>query len=42
MLDTVKTELKLNNPKLLREQAYINGQWVDAADGSTFDVSNSA
>lgn len=34
--------LKLDNPDLLRTQAYIDGQWVDANDGATFDVDNPA
>jgi len=34
--------LKLNNPDLLRKQSYINGQWVDADSGDTFDVTNPA
>ena len=42
MLDTLKTTLKLKNPSLLREQAYIDGAWVDAADGGTFPVTNPA
>jgi succinate-semialdehyde dehydrogenase/glutarate-semialdehyde dehydrogenase len=42
MLDTVKTQLNLKNPALLREQAYVNGQWVSAADGGTFEVTNPA
>ena len=42
MLDTAKTQLNLKNPALLREQAYINGQWVSAADGGTFPVTNPA
>jgi succinate-semialdehyde dehydrogenase/glutarate-semialdehyde dehydrogenase len=42
MLDTLKTTLKLNNPALLREQAYINGEWVSAADGGMFNVTNPA
>lgn len=42
MLDTAKTELDLKNPALLREQSYINGQWVSAADDSTFAVTNPA
>ena len=28
--------------KFLKEQAYINGRWVSAADGATFDVLNPA
>ena len=42
MLDKIKTQLELNNPDLLREQAYIDGQWVDADDGATFEVTNPA
>jgi len=42
MLDTLKTTLKLKNPALLREQAYIDGTWVSAADGDTFPVTNPA
>ncbi|MCO1333838.1 NAD-dependent succinate-semialdehyde dehydrogenase [Microbulbifer sp. OS29] len=30
--------LKLTNPALLRSQSYINGQWIDADSGATFDV----
>jgi len=42
MLDTLKTKLVLNKPELLREQSYINGEWVSAQDGKTFDVTNPA
>ncbi|KAA9131698.1 NAD-dependent succinate-semialdehyde dehydrogenase [Marinihelvus fidelis] len=34
--------MKLDNPELLRTQAYIDGQWVNADDGATFDVDNPA
>ncbi len=34
--------LKLNNPKLFRQQAYIDGAWSDADDGTTLAVSNPA
>ena len=34
--------LKLKNPGLLREQAYLDGRWVDADDGATLDVTNPA
>ncbi len=34
--------LKLKNPGLLREQAYLDGRWVDADDGGTIDVTNPA
>ncbi len=42
MLDQTRTPLELNNPDLLREQAYIDGRWVDADDGGTFAVTNPA
>jgi succinate-semialdehyde dehydrogenase/glutarate-semialdehyde dehydrogenase len=42
MLDTLKTKLDLKNPALLREQSYINGEWVSAWDGATFPVTNPA
>ena len=42
MLDKLKTQLKLKNPGLLREQSYINGQWLDADDGRSFAVTNPA
>jgi len=32
----------LKDPRLLKTQAYINGQWVDADDGATFSVTNPA
>ena len=34
--------LKLSDPALLRTQAYINGQWVDADSGATLAVTNPA
>ena len=34
--------MKLSDLKLLRSQCYINGQWLDAADGRTTAVSNPA
>ncbi|MEH6575566.1 MAG: NAD-dependent succinate-semialdehyde dehydrogenase [Amphritea sp.] len=33
---------KIDDLTLLVEQAYIDGQWVDAADGSTLEVTNPA
>ncbi|MFC1689088.1 NAD-dependent succinate-semialdehyde dehydrogenase [Pseudomonadota bacterium] len=42
MLDTIKTTLDLNYPALLREQAYVNGEWISASDGRTFNVTNPA
>ncbi|MEM9820898.1 MAG: NAD-dependent succinate-semialdehyde dehydrogenase [Bacteroidota bacterium] len=32
--------MQLNHPGLLRHQAYINGQWVDAQNGQTQEVFN--
>lgn len=34
--------MKLNDTTLLRQQGYIDGQWVDANNGKTFDVLNPA
>ena len=34
--------MKLKDSSLLRSQAYINGAWVDAADGRVFAVNNPA
>ena len=34
--------LQLKDPSLLRQQAYLNGEWCDADDGSTIDVTNPA
>ncbi|KIP88696.1 MULTISPECIES: NADP-dependent succinate-semialdehyde dehydrogenase [Pseudomonas] len=34
--------MKLNDPDLLRHQAYINGQWRDASDGATTEIFNPA
>ena len=42
MLDTIKTRLELKNPALLREQSYINGEWVSAENSATFAVTNPA
>ncbi|OCX64671.1 succinate-semialdehyde dehydrogenase (NADP(+)) [Thioclava sp. SK-1] len=43
MLDQA-TNLKslLNDPSLLATKAYVAGDWIDADDGSTFDVTNPA
>ncbi len=32
--------MKLHNPALYRQQCYLNGQWVNAADGATIEVNN--
>ena len=34
--------LQLKDPSLLRQQAHINGQWVDADNGATVAVTNPA
>ncbi|MGE5537388.1 MAG: NADP-dependent succinate-semialdehyde dehydrogenase [Gemmatimonas sp.] len=34
--------MKLKDPSLLRQQCYVDGQWVDAADKATFEVKNPA
>ncbi|MGI8840091.1 MAG: NAD-dependent succinate-semialdehyde dehydrogenase [Caulobacteraceae bacterium] len=34
--------LELNDPKLLRTKAYVDGAWVGAASGGTFAVTNPA
>ena len=33
-------KLSLSDPGLLKDQAYINGQWVNADSGATFNVTN--
>jgi succinate-semialdehyde dehydrogenase/glutarate-semialdehyde dehydrogenase len=35
-------KLNLDHSGLLRSQSYIDGAWVDAADGATFEVTNPA
>ncbi len=34
--------MQLNDPRLLRQQAYINGEWLDAANGATLPVTDPA
>ena len=42
-MDTkTKSQISLNDPSLLHEQCYIDGEWVDAADGKSIDVNNPA
>ncbi|MCV2879939.1 NAD-dependent succinate-semialdehyde dehydrogenase [Sedimentimonas flavescens] len=43
MLDT-NTDLKslLKDPSLLATKAYVAGEWIDADDGATFEVTNPA
>ncbi|MFC7518042.1 NAD-dependent succinate-semialdehyde dehydrogenase [Herbaspirillum sp. GCM10030257] len=36
----MKETIELVNPRLLKDRAYINGQWTIADDGTTFNVSN--
>jgi succinate-semialdehyde dehydrogenase / glutarate-semialdehyde dehydrogenase len=38
----ITMQLNLKDPSLLRHQAYVNGQWVDADSGATFNVANPA
>ena len=33
---------QLSDTGLLQTQAFINGRWVDANDGATLDVTNTA
>ena len=40
--ETARVDWSLNDPSLLRTQAYINGEWVDADSGKTFKVYNPA
>src|SRR5690242_10883002 len=42
MLDRVKPAFQLKDMNLFRQQCYIDGQWVDADDGSTLPVYNPA
>ncbi|MYI90169.1 MAG: succinate-semialdehyde dehydrogenase (NADP(+)), partial [Gammaproteobacteria bacterium] len=32
--------MHLKDQSLFRQQCYINGEWVDADDGGTLDVTN--
>lgn len=34
--------MKLNDSNLFRQQALINGEWLDANDGEVIDVTNPA
>jgi succinate-semialdehyde dehydrogenase/glutarate-semialdehyde dehydrogenase len=34
--------MRLNNPQLLRDKAYVNGEWAGADSGATFEVTNPA
>jgi succinate-semialdehyde dehydrogenase/glutarate-semialdehyde dehydrogenase len=37
-----RTGLTLKDPALLRQQCYVDGQWINADDGKTMDVVNPA
>jgi len=39
---TPATNLQLKRPDLLRSQAYINGEWLDADSGKTLEILNPA
>jgi len=39
---SVKTDFGLNDPTLVHQQCYINGQWCDADQGKALDVLNPA
>jgi succinate-semialdehyde dehydrogenase/glutarate-semialdehyde dehydrogenase len=36
------TRIRLSDPRLFREQCYVDGQWVGAASGKTVDVTDPA
>ncbi|HWA45601.1 MAG TPA: NADP-dependent succinate-semialdehyde dehydrogenase [Hypericibacter adhaerens] len=38
----VASQLPLKDPRLFRQQAYINGKWANADSGKTIDVTNPA
>ena len=40
MLDQTNLSMMLKNKNLLKNKAYINGNWVDAKSGKTFKVVN--
>ena len=40
MLDQTNLGVMLKNKNLLKDKAYINGNWVDAKSGKTFEVVN--
>lgn len=42
MNDVPSIPLGLRDSKLFHQQCYVNGQWVDADDGGTIDVTNPA
>ena len=42
LLEVPRLDWSLSDPSLLRTQAFINGEWLDADDGATFEVLNPA
>ena len=42
MLDQTNLVNLLSDPSLLCSKAYVAGEWIDAEDGATFDVTNPA
>ena len=38
----MSTTLKIKNKDLMKDKAYIDGQWVGADSGKSFDVVNPA
>lgn len=41
-LNKKEVTMNLKNPSLFRQQCYINGQWLDADNGQTINVTNPA
>ena len=42
MLDSTNLSSMLKDPSLLCTEAYVSGEWINADDGSTFEVKNPA
>lgn len=42
IFDGVRKQYHMKQNSLIRTQSYVNGQWVNAAGGKTFDVNNPA
>ena len=40
MLDQTNLSVMLKNKNLLKNKAYINGNWVEAKSGKSFEVIN--
>ena len=41
-IESTSTGLGLSDPALFRDQAYINGAWVDSDSGATYEITNPA